>query len=186
MINFQIGHHPLARVPEGSILVPLFFLIYTNDLPDNLNSLIKLFADNMSLFSTVYDPNHSSKVLNDDLNKISEWPYKWKMLFNPDLTKQVQEVIFSRKNTKNDHPIVYFNETLVAHTTCQKHLGIHLDEKLNFNHHVNKKIAKANKGVGIICKLALVLPRQLLITTYKSFILLISLILMIVTSFMIS
>ena len=140
----------------------------------------------MSLFSTVYDPSHSSKVLNDGLIKISEWPYKWKMLFNPDLTKQVQEVIFSRKNTKNDHPIVYFNETLVAHTTCQKHLGIHLDEKLNFNHHVNKKIAKANKGVGIICKLALVLPRQLLITTYKSFVLLISLISMIVTSFMIS
>ena len=66
-------------------------------LPDNLNSLIKLFADDTSLFSTVYDPNHSAKALNDDLNKISEWAYKWKMLFNLDVTKQAQEVIFSRK-----------------------------------------------------------------------------------------
>ena len=49
------------------------------------------------------------------------------MLFNPDITKQAQEVNFSRKNIKNDHPIVYVNEAPVAHTTCQKHLGIHLD-----------------------------------------------------------
>ena len=92
------------------------------------------------------------------------------MLFNPDLTKQAQEVIFSRKNIKTDHPIVYFNETPVAHTTCQKHLGTHLDEKLNFSHHINEKIAKANKGTGIICKLAHALPRQSLITIYKYFI----------------
>ena len=70
----------LAVVPQGSILGPLLLLIYTNDLPDNLNSLIKLLADDTSLFSTVYDPNHSAKVLNDDLNEIYEWAYKWKML----------------------------------------------------------------------------------------------------------
>ena len=126
----------------------MLFLIYINDLPDNLNSLIKLFADDTSLFSTLYDPNHSAKVLNDDLNKISEWAYKWKMLFNSDLTKQAQKTIFSRKNIKTDHPFVYFNEAPVAHTTCQKHLGIHLDEKLNFNQHINEKITKAKKGIG--------------------------------------
>ena len=92
------------------------------------------------------------------------------MLFNPDLTKQAQEVIFSRKNIKTDHPIVYFNEAPVAHTTYQKHLGMHLDEKLNFNHHIKEKITKTNKGTGLIRKLANVLPRQSLITIYQSFI----------------
>ena len=88
------------------------------------NSLVKLFADNTSLFSTVHDPTLSAKILNDDLSRISEWARRWKMLFNPDISNQAQEVIFSRKNTKNDHPIVHFNGALVAHTTCQKYLGI--------------------------------------------------------------
>ena len=129
--------------------------------------LIKLSTDDTSLFSTVNDPNHSAKVLDDDLNKISEWTYKWKMLI---LTEQAQEVIFSRKNIKTYHLIVYFNEAPVARTTCQKHLGMHLNQKLTFNHHINEKIAKANKEIGIICKLAHMLPRQSLITIYKSFI----------------
>ena len=87
----------LAGFPQCSILGPLPFPIFINDLPNNLNSLIKLFADDISLFSTAYDPNHSAKVLNDDLNKISEWAYKWKMLFNPDLTKTSSRSNFLKK-----------------------------------------------------------------------------------------
>ena len=67
------------------------------------------------------------------------------MIFNFDITKEAQEVVFSRKNTKTGHPIVFFNEVHVAHTPCQKHLGMHLDEKLKFNMHINEKTAKANK-----------------------------------------
>ena len=61
----------LAGVPQGSILGPLLFLIYINDLPDNLNSLIKLFADDTSLFSMVHDPTLSAKILNDYPSRIS-------------------------------------------------------------------------------------------------------------------
>ena len=99
-------------VPQGSILEPLLLLTYMNDLPDNLNSLVKLFAADTSLFSMVHDPTLSAKILNDDLSRISEWTHRWKKLFNPDITKQAQEVIFSRKKNKNDHPIVYFKPQL--------------------------------------------------------------------------
>ena len=74
----------LAGVPQGSILGPLFFLIYINDLSDNLSSNPKLFADDTSLFSVVHDKNISAKELNNDLWKIGNWAYQWKMSFNCD------------------------------------------------------------------------------------------------------
>ena len=153
-----------------SILGALLFLICINDLPKNLKSSAKLFADDNSLFSTVYDSSGSANLSKDDLKKISEWDFKLEILFNPDITKQVQEVIFSRKSTKLDHPAVFLNEALVAHTLCQKYLGMHLDEKLNFSTHINEKIAKANKSIRIIGKTAHVRPTESLITIYKSFV----------------
>ena len=90
-----------------------------------MESSAKLFADDTSLYSTVYDLSESANLLNDDLKKISEWAFKWKKLFNSYITKQAQEVIFSYKNTKSDHPSVFFNEAPVAYTPCQKHLALH-------------------------------------------------------------
>ena len=114
---------------------PLLFLIDTNDLPDNLQSTVKLFADDTSLFSTVYDPNISANQLDSDLKKVSHWAYKWKMTFNPDLPKQAQEVTFSRKTIKISHPSFkispIFNTLPVARITCQKHLALYLDEKVS-------------------------------------------------------
>ena len=111
-----------AGVPQGSILGPLLFLIYINDLSNNLSSTAKLFADDTSLFSVVNDVNLSQFHLNSDLKKISEWAYQWKMAFNPDISKQAQEVIFSRKAVKASHPAVFFNDIPVARCSTHKHL----------------------------------------------------------------
>ena len=88
----------LAGVPQGSILGPFFLLIYIIDLSDDLYSNAKLFADDTSLFSVVYDKNLTAKDLNDDLQKMRIWAHQWKMSFIPDLLKQAQEVIFCRKH----------------------------------------------------------------------------------------
>ena len=92
------------------------------------------------------------------------------MLFNPEVTEQAQEVAFSRKSQEVTHPTVYFNNSPVTRSSSQKHLGIHLDEKLNFIHHIKGKTSKANKGIGVTKKFNNTLPRKALLTLYKSFV----------------
>ena len=81
-----------------------FIPIYINDLSDNLQGNPKLFADDKSLLSTVKVHKRKANNLNSDQKEINKWAFQWKMNFNPDPTKQVQKVIFSRKTTKKIHP----------------------------------------------------------------------------------
>ena len=99
----------LAGVLQGSILTPLLFLFYINDLPNELKSNVKLFADDISLFTIFKDKNESANTLNNDLMLISKWAYKWKMVFNPDPNKPAQEVLFSRKKQVQIHPTISLN-----------------------------------------------------------------------------
>ena len=71
----------MTAVPQGSILGPLFFLMYINDLDNNLSSTVKLFADDASIFSIVHDLDLSSKQLNNDLKKVSDWKISVKNVF---------------------------------------------------------------------------------------------------------
>jgi len=108
----------LAGVPQGSILGPLLFLIYINDLPNELKSNAKPFADDASLFTIVNDNNVSADILNNDLLLISQW----KMIFNPDPTKPAQEVLFSKKKKSQSHPTISLNNIQVEGVPYQKHL----------------------------------------------------------------
>ena len=74
-------------VPQGSILRPLLFLIYINDLSNDIKSKCKLLADDTSLFSVIHDTDTSPNDLNHDLKKVHEWKFQWKMKFHPDHTK---------------------------------------------------------------------------------------------------
>ena len=134
-----------------------------------MKSNAKLFADDISLFTVVKDRNVSANILNNDLQLISQWAYKWKMLFNPDPKKPAQEVLFSRKNQIQNHPTISLNNVQVERTTYQKHLGVILDEKLNFKEHVDSAISKVNKGISLIKKLSDSLPWKSLATIYKVF-----------------
>ena len=159
-----------AGFPQGSILGPLLFLVYINDLPQGLRCNVKLFADDTSLFSTITSPAISLSSLNEDLVKITHWAYQLKMSFNPDITKQAQEIIFSRKKNNTSHPSLYFNNIPTQRKSVQKHLGLFLDEKLSFLEHTDEKIKKATVGVNLMGKLNLLLPRSSLLTVYKCFI----------------
>ena len=92
-----MDHKPAIEsgVPQGSVLRPLLFHIYVNDLEKNIKSNINFFADDTMLFSTVKNPVISANDLKHDLKVIHEWGYQWKLKFNPDPSKQATELLFS-------------------------------------------------------------------------------------------
>ena len=132
----------VAVISQGSILGPLLFLIYIDDLSESLHANPKLFADDTSLFSTVHDITETKNELNNDLRKITIWTHQWEMLFNPDISKQAHEVVFSRKHFKISHPSLTFNSIPVAQVGSLNHLGISLDSKLNFDEHLHNSQSK--------------------------------------------
>ena len=74
------------------------FLFYINDLSSGLSSYPWLFADDISLFSVFRDMTLTANALNNDLVKINNWAYQWKIVFKPDSSKQAQEAVFFSKN----------------------------------------------------------------------------------------
>ena len=92
------------------------------------------------------------------------------MSFNPDPSKKAQKVIFCRKFINVLNPPLTFNSVDVGQTHSQKHLRKFLEFKLSFNHHLKQFLAKVNRGIAIHRKLQSVLPREALLTIYKSLI----------------
>ena len=89
------GWKPItARVPQGSVQGPLLFLIYINDLADNIMSNVKLFADDTSVFNVAFDTGISAEVFNHDLRAVQDWAYQWKMSFNPNPTNKQSKSSF--------------------------------------------------------------------------------------------
>ena len=135
-------------MPQGSLLGPLLFLVYINDLVEVVDSEIRIFADDTFIFTVVND--HCTETLNKDLKNILEWGWQWKMVFNPDITKQAVEIQFSKKRTPSQHNELYFNNIPVKKVMETKHLGMTLDKKLTFKSHFETKISKANQELAVM------------------------------------
>ena len=157
-----------AGVPQGSLLGPLLFLIYINDIVEVVNSEIRIFADDTFIFTVVNE--HCTETLNKDLESINKWAWQWKMVFNPDITKQAVEIQFSRKRTPTRHDELSFNGIPVKKVKETKHLGMVLDEKLSFTSHIGDKITKAKKELGVMKHIKKWVPFFTLVTYYKMWI----------------
>ena len=92
------------------------------------------------------------------------------MSFNPDTSKQAQEIIFSRKTKKILHPLLHFNNSIVLQTPYQKHLGIFLNAWLIFEEHLKVITTKVDKTIALLQKLQKALPKSVLMTMYKAFV----------------
>ena len=166
--GFYSDYSPIeSGVPQGSVLGPLLFLVYINDLERNIKSNVKFFADDTMLFSLVKDPVTSANDLNHHLDMIYEWAHQWKMEFNPDPTKQATEILFSCKKKSVNHPQLIFNGSAVVQVK-QKHLGLTLEPGLSFEKHISEKIIKAKKNIGILKHLSKCLPLKTLDQMHKA------------------
>ena len=108
-----------AGVPQGSILGPLLFLVYINDIVDDINSKIRLFADDTSLFVIVDNPVETAQMLDADMEKIHEMASKWLVTFN---SSKSESLLLSRKPPY--HPLVTMNGETISEIDSHKHLGI--------------------------------------------------------------
>ena len=131
-------------VPQGSILGPLLFLIYINDISDVIrNCNLYIYADDCSLFIPVdyeEDGTNSTLLLQSDLDNLSDWSNDWKLHFKADKSK---EVIFKPgRRLGPDLPNVHLANNVIPRGASHKHLGVILDQKLSFEEHLTKVIIK--------------------------------------------
>ena len=145
----------------------MFFLVYINDLVDDLKSDVKIFADDTSLFSVVNDVARTAEELNNDLEMVNLWAWPWKMQFNGDKTV---ELIFSTKRVKPLHPPLLLGNDVVTEKAEHKHLGMVLDSKLDFQSHIKEAILKARRGIGLMRHVSNYVSRDVLNQMYMLYV----------------
>ena len=156
-----------AGVPQGSILGPLLFLVYVNDLVTDLECDPHLFADDTSLLDIFTNPLTSSLKINRDLERIYKWGRLWRVKFNP--IKTIFQIISNRKNVI--YPNLIFDGVVIKRSIEHVHLGLTITSNLSWQRHIDKAILKANKLLYVMNNIKTKLPRNALCALYKSMLL---------------
>jgi hypothetical protein len=156
-----------AGVPQGSVLGPLLFLVFINDITHVIRHCkIRLFADDTCLFIEVDQPDTAAEALNGDLEQIHQWAEKWLVTFSPPKTK---EMIITNKAPR-PHPPLSLNNHQIESMQSHKHLGLTLTHNLSWREHAEEIAKKANRCLGILRPLKFKLDRKSLEKMYTSFI----------------
>ena len=156
-----------AGVPQGSILGPLLFLLYINDIVTDIGSNIRLFADDTSLSLIVENPDTAAQTLNSDLEKITQWANTWLVKFNPAKT---ESLLISRKALQPVHLPLYMQNQQIKEVENHKYLGLYFSNDGTWHAHINYIKEKAWNRINIMRKLKFQLDRKSLEIIYTSFI----------------
>ena len=155
-----------SGVPQGSVLGPIMFLMFINDIPEAMSCVTRLFADDTKLYSIVGNEDDKQR-LQDDIFEANKWANTWQMLFNVKKCKFMQignrpeDTQYFMKDQNNE-----INE--IQEVQAEKDLGITFDPKLTFSTHVNNKVKLANRNIGIIMKSFCYMSKEMFLTLYKS------------------
>ena len=135
----------LSGVPQGSVLGPILFLIFINDLPDNIRSSVRLFADDCVLYRNIKSPI-DCQILQDDLNSLSQWETDWQMKFNVAkchsmrVTQHLPDKQILFDNTRHQQKL--------EQVQSAKYLGLTITDNLDWGQHVSEISCKATKTMG--------------------------------------
>ena len=156
-----------AGVPQGSVLGPLLFLIFINDITHVIRHCnIRLFADDTCLFIEVDDPDIQATQLNEDLENLNGWAKRWHVDFSPPKT---EELLISRKRNPINHPTLFLDHETINVVDHHKHLGLTISSNLSWAEHINSIADKANRRLGILRSLKYKLDRLSLEKIYLGF-----------------
>ena len=132
-----------SGVPQGSVLGPLLFILFVNDLPDALQCNIQMFADDTKLYLPVRDPSDAG-LLQADINAAMDWSKKWQLCFNPGKCKVLHV------GKANNRLIYSMGDSLLDSTDLERDLGVQVDAELKFREHAAAAVSKASQMLAVI------------------------------------
>ena len=132
----------VSGVPQGSVLGPLLFLLYINDLPQHLESQCRLFADD----AVIYNTRNNNLVLSKDLQTLEKWSQNWQLSFNP---AKCSVLSIGEKDSTQSY---YLCNTKMQNVNTHSYLGVELSYNLKFDKHIDKITSKANRLIGMLSR----------------------------------
>jgi hypothetical protein len=138
-----------SGVPQGSVLGPVLFLIFINDLPQNVQeALLMLFADDAKIAKEISN-TEDREILQKSVNQLVEWSKKWSLKLNPSKCKVIN---IGRGDVCNNEYYINLEgeSTKLSKVESEKDLGVHIDNKLSFDTHISKSVKSANRVTGLI------------------------------------
>jgi hypothetical protein len=162
-INEEISEwkEVISGIPKGSVLSPIMFVLYINDLPSSVDSVAYLFADDTKIFRII---NNFPETLQDDLKQLEKWSENWLLKFHPEKCKHIH---MQREKEPNAQKYKLLGNE-IERVSEEKDIGVTIDEELTFEKHAQEKSKKANSTFAAIRRSFKYLKVDTFLPLYKS------------------